>query len=791
MSCKNNCLKTLKTYGMSHPFNTRTMLVLFLPALLFFSKGISQTTTTFPAATSCTSKDLTLVGATLPGTGVCNNCTTGDSIHRTLQLSINNKTGSTRTSFAFWGTLVIRNSDGSLSSSRAIQGCGGPVTSNSITTLSFNQIGYKCGQSLTIKNLFLAWTDASPSSTCASINSATINPKCGTLDSIQINTGLDATFSNTNATCAHLGSIDMTPLGGKAPYTYSWVASNGGVIPTGQSTNQDLTGLVAGVYTVTITDALKCQSTRPDTITAAGAVTVNAGADFTITCTSNVGGKQIGETAVSGYTYSWSPTAGLDNATASNPTANPTSTTSYVVTKTNTSTGCMGTDTVVVTVNNTAVTANAGADFTITCTSNVGGKQIGEAAVAGFTYSWSPTTGLSSASASNPTANPASTTTYIVTKTNTSSGCSGTDTVVVTVSNAVVTANAGADFTITCTSNVGGKQIGEASQAGFSYSWSPTTGLSSASVSNPTANPASTTSYIVTKTNTSTGCSGTDTVVVTVNNTAVTANAGSDFTITCSSNVGGSQIGETAVAGFTYSWSPATGLSSATASNPTANPTSTTTYVVTKTNTSTGCTGTDTVVVTVNGTPPVAPGVCIVQPSLCGPATGSVTITSPLGADYQYSVDNGTTWQAGTTFNSLAAGSVTGIKVKSVSTGCVSTATSCDASNCSQTPARMITSTQNTTTLATSDLNQFSVKAFPNPFGDMVKFVITVPEAGNGSLELFNILGQKVKTIFQGHMQAGANTFQVNLPSLKTAQFVYVVRMGDKRIAGKLLQLNQ
>src|SRR5437016_13376417 len=82
----------------------KNMLLLFLPALLFFSKGISQTTTTFPAATSCTSKDLILTGATLPGTDLCNTCTTGDSVHRTLKLSINNKTGSTRTSFAFWGT---------------------------------------------------------------------------------------------------------------------------------------------------------------------------------------------------------------------------------------------------------------------------------------------------------------------------------------------------------------------------------------------------------------------------------------------------------------------------------------------------------------------------------------------------------------------------------------------------------------------------------------------------------------------------------------------------------------
>jgi len=653
-------------------------------------------------------------------------------------------------------------------------------------------IGYKCGQSLTIKNLFLAWTDASPNSTCATLNSATINPKCGTLDSIQINTGLDASFSITNATCSHTGSIDMTPLGGKAPYTYSWVASNGGVIPSGQSTNQDLTGLVAGTYTVTITDALKCQSTRFANVTAAAAVTANAGSAFTITCTSNVGGKQIGETAQAGCSYSWSPTTGLSSSTVSNPTANPGSTTTYTVTKILDSTGCSNTAQVTVTVNNSAPSVSAGADFTITCNSNVGGKQIGETAVSGFSYSWSPSAGLTDATASNPTANPATTTSYIVTKTNSTTGCSNKDTVVVTVNNAPVTVSAGADFTITCNSNVGGKQIGESAVSGFSYSWSPSAGLTDATASNPTANPATTTSYIVIKTNTTTGCSGKDTVVVTVSNAPVTVSAGADFTITCTSNTSGKQIGESPVSGFNYSWSPSTGLSDATAANPTASPTSTTTYIVTKTNSTSGCSNKDTVVVTVTSTPPVAPGVCIVQPSLCGPATGSVTITSPLGADYQYSVDNGQTWQASTTFSSLAAGSVTGIKVKSVSTGCVSTATNCDASNCSQTPARLITTTQNTTNLATSDLNsQFTVKAFPNPFGDAVKFVVTVPEAGNGSLELFNILGQKVKTVFQGHMQAGTNMFQVNLPSLKVAQFVYVVRMGDKRISGKLLQLNQ
>jgi hypothetical protein len=50
-------------------------------------------------------KDLELVDATLDN-GDCVTCATNlQDITRTLQLGINNTTGSDRTSFAFWGTL--------------------------------------------------------------------------------------------------------------------------------------------------------------------------------------------------------------------------------------------------------------------------------------------------------------------------------------------------------------------------------------------------------------------------------------------------------------------------------------------------------------------------------------------------------------------------------------------------------------------------------------------------------------------------------------------------------------
>jgi hypothetical protein len=62
------------------------------------------------------------------------------------------------------------------------------------------------------------------------------------------------------------GAIDLTVNGGVSPHTYNWAASGGGSVPSGQAANQDLTGLVAGSYTVTVTDASSCSSTASFTV---------------------------------------------------------------------------------------------------------------------------------------------------------------------------------------------------------------------------------------------------------------------------------------------------------------------------------------------------------------------------------------------------------------------------------------------------------------------------------------------------------------------------------------------
>ena len=189
----------------------------------------------------------------------------------------------------------------------------------------------------------------------------------------------------------------------------------------------------------------------------------------------------------------------------------------------------------------------------------------------------------------------------------TSVGTCESNYVTITVNPAVVPTSgsgpgtgAGADISA-CPSNIPGI-IGTPSTPTYTYSWLPATGLSSAIISNPSASintPNSTTTYTLTTT-TDMGCTATDSVKVVVKAIPI-SNAGTDIT-TCSS-INPGTIGTATTVGYTYSWLPATNLSSTAVSNPVVTLTNpgTTTYTVTTT--SQGCVSTDSVIVKVNPYP--------------------------------------------------------------------------------------------------------------------------------------------------------------------------------------------
>ncbi|MES2285827.1 MAG: PKD domain-containing protein [Bacteroidota bacterium] len=222
----------------------------------------------------------------------------------------------------------------------------------------------------------------------------------------------------------------------------------------------------------------------------------------------------FGTAPVTGYTYGWNPSTGLSSATIANPlltTSNlstaPVST-MYVLTTNRI--GCIVNDTITITVNPIPV-SNAGADIDI-CPNDM--EQIGTLSVSGYTYLWSPSNGLSDTSLSDPTVtlvNPGTTTYKVITE---ALGCFSSDSLVVTV-NPIPVSNAGTDI-LTCLNLVPGT-IGTASTTGYAYLWSPATGLSDITASNPTVVLTNPGSITYTVTTTALACFSSDTVEVTVN----------------------------------------------------------------------------------------------------------------------------------------------------------------------------------------------------------------------------------------------------------------------------------
>ncbi|MCX6257450.1 MAG: hypothetical protein NTW49_06080 [Bacteroidia bacterium] len=258
---------------------------------------------------------------------------------------------------------------------------------------------------------------------------------------------------------------------------------------------------------------------------------------------------------------------------------------------------------------------------------------LGTSAISGHTYIWTPATGLSSSTISNPVASPTVTTTYSLTEYIIATGCQKTNSVTITV-NQLPAATTGSNVAICIGNSV---ILGASSTSGDTYIWTPSTGLSSAIISNPVASPIVTTTYTLTETNTATGCQKTNSVTVTVN-PLPNATVGNNATICNGNSVA---LGTTSISGHTYSWTPITGLSSSIISNPVASPSGTTAYTLTETITLTGCQKSHSVTVTVNP----LPSAMIIS------ANGPTTFCE--GNNVMLSGNNGGLWSTGATTPSI------------------------------------------------------------------------------------------------------------------------------------------
>ncbi|WP_083320973.1 gliding motility-associated C-terminal domain-containing protein [Hymenobacter glacialis] len=259
---------------------------------------------------------------------------------------------------------------------------------------------------------------------------------------------------------------------------------------------------------------------------------------------------------------------------------------------------------------------------------------------AGLTYTWSG--GGQTSTGPTLTVTPTATTTYTVVGTDGTCTIAASTTVTVTP---LPTANAGPDRSV-CP-NEPSAPLGAPAVAGITYRWSPAVGLSSTTTAQPTATlpntgtTALTQVYTLTAT-TANGCTSTGTVTVTVNPSPI-AEAGPDAAVCDRQRV---TLGAPARAGYTYSWSPAAGLSSATSAQPVFTGVNLTSVPITVTLTVTvtsaaGCVSTDAVTITVNPRP--APEAIVGPASVCPTVVGlAYSVPTPAATAYTWLISGGT-----------------------------------------------------------------------------------------------------------------------------------------------------
>ncbi|MFN5365287.1 MAG: SprB repeat-containing protein [Bacteroidota bacterium] len=189
---------------------------------------------------------------------------------------------------------------------------------------------------------------------------------------------LDVTGAITNVRCngAATGEINITPVGGTAPYTYAWSIG---------STAEDISGKTAGTYSVTVTDTKGCTDTYAGTITQPTLLTASA-VPGAVTCYEESTGS-VNLTASGGttsYSYTWSNGAMTEDISAL-----PANTYTVTVTDAN---QCTATASAVVSQPSAALSASATATNILCNGASTGAVDLtvsGGTIGSGYTYAWS------------------------------------------------------------------------------------------------------------------------------------------------------------------------------------------------------------------------------------------------------------------------------------------------------------------------------------------------------------------------------------------------------------------
>lgn len=335
---------------------------------------------------------------------------------------------------------------------------------------------------------------------------------------------------------------------------------------------------------------------------------------------------------IAGGTYTWSAPAngGLVTTVGQTVTANPTGSATYTLSYSDANT-CPGSPLTQLAV----LTYSAPPAFSAS-QSPAGNLCIGQSATLTAnggtgTYSWTPSTGLSTTTNSVTVASPTITTTYTVTRA--IGSCSSFTTITVTVGPPPT-------ITVTPTSTTicSGRTVSITTNGAGPYVWTASTGTNPPAAATVSVTPSTTTTYTVVSGVGTCTAQAVSTVSVVP---SVTLTITPPSTVVCS----GATFPMTASGATNYTWTPFTGLNAYTGANVIATPTITTIYTITATNGT--CTNSTTATVSVAT---VSTSVSASNTNYC---TGStpVTLTASGATTYSWAPSAGLSATTGAVVN--------------------------------------------------------------------------------------------------------------------------------------------
>ena len=136
--------------------------------------------------------------------------------------------------------------------------------------------------------------------------------------------------------------------------------------------------------------------------------------------------------------------------------------------------------------------------------------------------------------------------------------------------------------------------------------------------------------------------------------------------------------------------------------------------------------------------------------TIWGPGDGSypTRIAKGIGMVWQLRFNDGEYWLQGAIINGIKFGTITDVKNEKI-----------------------------------IQPNDFKIQAYPNPFNNTTTLKLKLPYAGFTEVSLYNILGQRIKTILEEYKPAGKYNINYNADNLSSG--VYFVLLKQNRMVSK------